>query len=278
MGDTPAGFKERAVNDLTSGQIGADGRERRQRLRARAVQPRGGTCTPLRTASTRCTRPRASTPAFRGRRTATTSRTRTRSGTSTSAPRSRAPAAMHRQRGRLRRRSPSRLTVTTTAARRELLLPRADNRLHRAEHRLRRVVVQPDAWPGTGQPIEHDPDPIEVQVAVLQRQQDHRPVQPGRIRDRPDRSREQRSTLRRGAVHLQHAECGPQCQNPPSTDDSTATNVQQAFYPIFSTVLSTGWLGQCAWAEGGANQQKTINNFGGTSTRSTGRRSGSTTR
>ncbi len=59
---------------------------------------------------------------------------------------------------------------------------------------------------------------------------------------------------------------GPQCHNPPSTDDSTATNVQQAFYPIFSTVLSTGWLGQCAWAEGGANQQKTINNFGGTST------------
>jgi hypothetical protein len=59
---------------------------------------------------------------------------------------------------------------------------------------------------------------------------------------------------------------GPQCQNPPSTDDSTATNVVQAFYPIFSTVQSTGWPGQCAWAEGGANQARTLNNFGGTST------------
>ena len=70
---------------------------------------------------------------------------------------------------------------------------------------------------------------------------------------------------------------GPQCHNPPSTDDSTATNIQQAFYPIFSTVQSTGWLGQCMWAEGGANQRQTINNFGGTSTRSTDRRSASTT-
>ena len=49
-----------------------------------------------------------------------------------------------------------------------------------------------------------------------------------------------------------------------------ATNVQQAFYPIFSTVQSTGWLGQCMWAEGGANQTQTINNFGGTSTQEYG--------
>jgi hypothetical protein len=59
---------------------------------------------------------------------------------------------------------------------------------------------------------------------------------------------------------------GPQCQNPPSTDDSTATNIQQAFYPIYTTVQSTGWLGQCMWAEGGPNQQHLINDFGGTST------------
>ena len=63
---------------------------------------------------------------------------------------------------------------------------------------------------------------------------------------------------------------GPQCHNPPATDDSTATNVQQAFYPIYSTVQSTGWLGQCMWAEGGGNMPKLINNFGGTSTQEYG--------
>jgi hypothetical protein len=63
---------------------------------------------------------------------------------------------------------------------------------------------------------------------------------------------------------------GPQCHNPPATDDSTATNIVQAFYPIFSTVQTTGWLGQCMWAEGGANQNQTINNFGGTSTQEYG--------
>ncbi len=63
---------------------------------------------------------------------------------------------------------------------------------------------------------------------------------------------------------------GPQCQNPPSTDDSTSTNIQQAFYPIFSAVNASGWIGQCAWAEGGGNQVGTINNFGGTSTQEYG--------
>ena len=47
-----------------------------------------------RTRSTRCTRPRASTPACRGRLTRTTSRSRTRSGTSSTAPRlTRRPAS-----------------------------------------------------------------------------------------------------------------------------------------------------------------------------------------
>ena len=55
------------VHDLTTGQTGLDDGERRQRVRPDQLTSRAPRRAPRRrTRSTRCTRPRASTPAFRG--------------------------------------------------------------------------------------------------------------------------------------------------------------------------------------------------------------------
>ena len=126
------------------------------------------------------------------------------------------------------------------------------------------------AWPGTGQPLNMTPQPIKFKSPYFG--------------SSPITGQYQRAAFETDLIALENSappyggapftcstqSAGPQCQNPPSTDDSTATNIQQAFYPIFSTVNSTGWVGQCMWAEGGANQVGTINNFGGTSTQEYG--------
>jgi hypothetical protein len=122
------------------------------------------------------------------------------------------------------------------------------------------------AWPGTGQPSNMTPQPLKFKSPYFG--------------SSPITGQYQRTAFETDLIALENSfppyggapytcstqSAGPQCQNPPSTDDSTAGNVVQAFYPIFSTVLSTGWVGQCMWAEGGGNQFQTINNFGGTST------------
>jgi hypothetical protein len=122
------------------------------------------------------------------------------------------------------------------------------------------------AWPGTGQPANMTPQPLKFKSPYFG--------------SSPITGQYQRAAFETDLIALENSappyggapftcstqSAGPQCQNPPSTDDSTGTNTVQAFYPIFSTVLSTGWVGQCMWAEGGANQNQTINNFGGTST------------
>jgi len=126
------------------------------------------------------------------------------------------------------------------------------------------------AWPGTGQPSDMTPQPLKFKSPYFGQS--------------PITGQYQRAAFETDLIALENTfppyggapftcstqSAGPQCQNPPSTDDSTATNIQQAFYPIFSTVQATGWLGQCMWAEGGANQNQTINNFGGTSTQEYG--------
>jgi hypothetical protein len=128
------------------------------------------------------------------------------------------------------------------------------------------VSYQANAWPGTGQPLNMTPQPLKFKSPYFG--------------SSPITGQYQRVGFETDLIALENSRppyggapftcstqgAGPQCQNPPSTDDSTATNIQQAFYPIFSTVPASGWLGQCMWAEGGANQNQTINNFGGSST------------
>jgi len=128
------------------------------------------------------------------------------------------------------------------------------------------VSYDAEAWPGTGQPLNMTPQPVKFKSPYFGAN--------------PITGQYQRVAFETDLIALENSappyggspftcstlSAGPQCQNPPSTDDSTASNIVQAFYPIYSTVQSSGWLGQCMWAEGGANQNQTINNFGGTST------------
>ena len=128
------------------------------------------------------------------------------------------------------------------------------------------VPYAANAWPGTGQPLNMTPTPVTFKSPYFN--------------GNKITGQYQRTAFETDLIALENSappyggapftcstqNAGPQCQNPPSTDDSTSTNTQQAFYPIYSTVLSSGWLGQCMWAEGGGNQNQTINNFGGTST------------
>src|SRR4029077_17989943 len=121
-----------------------------------------------------------------------------------------------------------------------------------------------NAWPGTGQPLNMTPQPVKFKSPYFGTSQ--------------ITGQYQRTAFETDLIALENGappyggapftcstmSAGPQCQNPPSTDDSTATNIQQAFYPIYSVVNATGSLGSCAWAEGGGNQNQTINNFGGT--------------
>jgi len=126
------------------------------------------------------------------------------------------------------------------------------------------------AWPGTGQPSNMTPQPLKFKSPYF----GNSPItgQYQRVGFETDLIALENSAPPYGGAPFTCStqSAGPQCHNPPSTDDSTATNVVQAFYPIFSTVQATGWLGQCMWAEGGANQVQTINNFGGTSTQEYG--------
>ncbi len=126
------------------------------------------------------------------------------------------------------------------------------------------------AWPGTGQPSNMTPAPLKFKSPYF----GSSPItgQYQRVAFETDLIALENSAPPYGGAPFTCStqSAGPQCHNPPATDDSTATNIQQAFYPIFSTVQSTGWLGQCMWAEGGANQNQTINNFGGTSTQEYG--------
>jgi hypothetical protein len=126
------------------------------------------------------------------------------------------------------------------------------------------------AWPGTGQPTNMTPQPVKFKSPYF----GSSPItgQYQRVGFETDLIALENSAPPYGGAPFTCStqSAGPQCQNPPSTDDSTAANIQQAFYPIFSTVQSTGWIGQCAWAEGGGNQNQTINNFGGTSTQEYG--------
>ncbi len=123
-----------------------------------------------------------------------------------------------------------------------------------------------DAWPGTGMPLNMTPSPIKFKSPYFGAS----PItgQYQRVAFETDLIALENSAPPYGGAPFTCSTltAGPQCQNPPSTDDSTASNVVQAFYPIYSTVLSSGWTGQCMWAEGGGNQFQSINNFGGTST------------
>ncbi len=53
---------------------------------------------------------------------------------------------------------------------------------------------------------------------------------------------------------------GTGCTNPPLRDDGS-----EAYYPIFSTHQSTGWVGTCEWQLGGTQLAGTLNTFGGSS-------------
>jgi hypothetical protein len=59
---------------------------------------------------------------------------------------------------------------------------------------------------------------------------------------------------------------GPNCSNPPVTDDSTVPLVEQAFYPMFTTAHTTGPVGSCVYQEGGPGFGTVLNDFGGSST------------
>ena len=245
--DGPNGLTT-SIHDLTTGQTGSMTASAANGFAQVNYQPAAATATSRRTRSGRCTRPRASTPACRGRRTATTSRSRTRSATSSTATRPTRPATAPTGR-------PGRALDDddTPLLQRGRLAPRADRRLHRHRQRLRRVVVRPKlAGNGTEQrPGPEIPsDSITFSSPLFNGNQNY-----SRVAFEADLPRIEAADFGGNCDRF----TGTGCTNPPPGAD---------FYPIYSTGSSTqnpSANGHCVWQLGGPDIKGTTNTFGGNS-------------
>jgi hypothetical protein len=269
MGDTPAGFKV-TVNDLTNGQVGAMVASPANGFAQASLDPTAATCKPI---------PYAFHPMY-----------------STSSEHTRVPWAAHSYNvaysdeiGHFHLCSPIAVGAPYAPCTGNELgwdQPEAtdgdeatyDGCLNGAFSLLAHVSActgnnagfdgqsyQAPAWPGTG---SSTPTPTPVMFKSPYTNGNQITGQYSRIGFETDLIALENTDPPYGGAPFTCSthSAGPQCHNPPATDDSTLTNIEQAFYPIFSAVQSTGWPGQCVWAEGGANQAHTLNNFGGTST------------
>ena len=227
--------------------------QRRQRLRAGELPADGGDLpASRRTRSARCTRPRASTPASRGPRTATTSRSRTRSATSSTATSVPARAAT------APRNTEASLDDDDTAA---------SARPSRCRSRSE-VASPPTAtstgprtsmnWPGTGEARTKNPTSIRFTSPLFNMTTNY-----SRVAFEADLPRIEAAGLRRDLRPVHRGEL----QQP-------ATGAH--FYPIYSTAPRRRTSGSrtapknkaegCAWQLGGTGMKDTTNTFGGNST------------